>query len=424
MRITHTTLYQASQTQLADLLGEYQKANLEVVSGKKINILSDDPVGIGRVVDLRSSLSNLDQMSKNINTANTWLTGAETALSSVASIADDAKVLAISMNNASMSSAERANAAVQVDGMLGQLLDLANTRVDGQYIFSGTKTDTKPFAFDNPTNPTTTAYSGNAGAFTLKTGKDTSMAVGYAGDALFDSQTLTVDVTNNKIDFQEAVGGAPLDPELTATIPSGNYTRESLANAIGTAMNNASAPPSGPNGLTYTVTYDATTKAYIIQNNGTDVKLLWGSGTNANQSIASDIGFDPVDVQGDPLGIPPGSIRSDEPTDWGIFKTLMDLKQYLKTDNVSGIERSMARLDTQFYNTNNAVSHIGYKGISLDLKTNVIEDLKISYNSQKSNIEDADMVAAISDLASKQNAYQAALASTAKIMKLSLIDYM
>lgn len=416
MRVTHTTLYQASQGRLSDLLDIYQKANLQVVSGKRINKLSDDPVGLGRVVDLRSNLSSLDQMSKNITTASTWLQGAETALSAVANIADDAKVLSITMKNGTFSSAERVNAAVQVEGMLGQLLDLANSRVNGQYIFSGTRTDTKPFAFDDPTNPTTAVYSGNNGAFTLKTGKDTHMAVGYAGGGLFDSPYLTVDETNNKIDFQDD-GGLGLSSELTATIPSGAYTRQELANAIGAAMTGASAAGTAPNHLTYTVTYDEATRAYRIQHDGTDVKLLWESGTNAKQSIAPDIGFDPADVQGN-------SLQGSQPADWGIFKTLIDLKRSLKADDTTALDRAMSRLTTQFENMNNAVAQIGYKGVSLDLKVNVIEDLRLSYTSQKSDIEDADLIEAISVLASKQNAYQAALSSTAKIMKLSLIDYM
>ncbi|MFH0730478.1 MAG: flagellar hook-associated protein FlgL [Pseudomonadota bacterium] len=419
MRITHTTLYQASQTRLADLLGEFQKANGEVSSGKRINTLSDDPVGLSRVLDLRSSLSNLDQMSGNIAMANTWLNGAETALSSVTDIVDEAKVLSISMNNASLSSAERANAAVQVDEMLGQLLDLANTRVSGQYIFSGTKLDTKPYAFDDATNPTTAIYSGNEGAFTLKTGKDTSMAVGYSGEAVFNSQILTIDDTNNKIDFRDDDGsGDGLGAELTATIPPGSYTRDELATAIGAVMTGASASASpSPNSLTYTVTYDSATKAYSIQHNGTAVELLWDSGTNADQSIAPDIGFTSADIQGN-------SLSSDQSVDWGIFKTLIDLKQYLNADDSGGIERSMSRLNTQFENMNDAVARIGYKGVSLELKISTIQELNLSYNTQKSGIEDVDIVSAISTLASRESAYTASLSSTAKIMKLSLIDYM
>jgi flagellar hook-associated protein 3 FlgL len=417
MRITHTTLYQASQTRLSSLIGDFQEANRVVTTGKKINTLSDNPVGLSRVVDLRSRLDNLSQMSENLKTANTWLSGSETALGGIRNILDDAKVLTIAMNNGSYTTTERTDAIIQVDEMLRQLLDLTNTSVNGQHIFSGTKIDTQPYAFDDPTNPTQAIYSGNDGAFEVKTGKSTNTVVGYAGDDLFDSKTLTVDDTNNKINFRDD-GGGGLGPELTATIPSGAYTRQELANAVGAAMTNASTTGAAPNNLTYTVTYNATTEAYTIQNNGTSVRLLWASGANATQSLSPDMGFDGVDVQGNAL-------PSDNPVDWGIFKAFIDLKTYLHaTNDTSGIERSMTRLTTQFDNMENAISQIGYKGVSLDLKTNVIEDLNLSYKGQKSDFEDADIIEAISSLQSKESAYQAALASTAKLMKLSLVDYM
>ena len=42
----------------------------------------------------------------------------------------------------------------------------------------------------------------------------------------------------------------------------------------------------------------------------------------------------------------------------------------------------------------------------------------------RSTIEDADMIEAIMNLQSIETTYQAALSSTAKIMKLSLVDYL
>lgn len=417
MRVTHTTIYDASQTRLANLVEDFNKANLEVSTGKRINKLSDDPVGISRVVGLRSNLSNLDQMTENIRTANTWLTESETTLRSIEGLLGDAKILTIAMNNGAISSEERANAAVQVQETLGQLLDLANTQVNGQYLFSGTKVDTKPYSYDDPAAPTTTIYSGNDGAFTLKTGKDTNMVVGYSGDDIFDSKTLTIDSTNNKIDFMDD-GGTGLGAEITATIPPGSYTRDQLATAIGAAMTSASASAPVPNSLTYTVAYDSVNKTYTINHDGTAVSLLWDTGTNAAQSIAPDIGFNGVDV-------PPGNaLPSDNPVDWSIFKTLIDLKQHLTNDSGSGIERSMTHLDTQFDNMINAVSQIGYKGVSLDIKTNVIEELDLSYSSQKADIEEVDIIEAITKLQAKESAYQAALASTSRVMELSLVDYL
>ena len=122
MRVTHTTIYDASQTRLGKLVEDFNKANLEVSTGKRINKLSDDPVGISRVVGLRSSLSNLEQMSENIRSAGTWLTESETALKSIEGLLEDAKILTIAMNNGTITHEERANAAVQVQEMLGQML--------------------------------------------------------------------------------------------------------------------------------------------------------------------------------------------------------------------------------------------------------------------------------------------------------------
>jgi flagellar hook-associated protein 3 FlgL len=416
MRVTHTTIYDASQSRLANIVEDFNKANQEVSTGKRINRLSDDPVGISRVVGLRSNLSNLDQMTENIRTANTWLVEGETALRGIEGILGDTKILALAMNNGTISSEQRVSAAVQVQEMLGQLLGFANTQINGQYLFSGNKVDTKPYAFDDPAAPTTTIYSGNDKPFTLKTGKDTNMVVGYSGDDIFDSKTLTVDHTNNSIDFMDD-GGGGLGAEITATIPPGDYTRDGLATVIGAAMTAASAAAPIPNNLTYTVTYDSVNKAYAINHDGADVRLLWNTGSNAAQSIAPDIGFNDVDVQGNAL-------PSDNPVEWSLFKTLIDLKQYLNNDDLSGIERSMTRLDTQFGDMINEVSQIGYKAYSLDIKTNVIEDLGLSYNTQKSDIEEVDIIEAISRLQAKENAYQAALSSTSRVMKLSLVDYM
>jgi flagellar hook-associated protein 3 FlgL len=41
-----------------------------------------------------------------------------------------------------------------------------------------------------------------------------------------------------------------------------------------------------------------------------------------------------------------------------------------------------------------------------------------------SEVQDTDMIKAVMDLKAKQTAYQAALSAAAKIMKLSLVDYL
>jgi len=58
------------------------------------------------------------------------------------------------------------------------------------------------------------------------------------------------------------------------------------------------------------------------------------------------------------------------------------------------------------------------------VKERIIEDLQSTYTERKSLMEDADIAEAIMNLSSKELAYNAALASSAKVMKLSLLDYM
>lgn len=423
MRVANRTVYDTITFNLGNITEDLYKANKVVATGKRINSLSDDPVGLTQCLNIRSSLSNLGQLEKNISTGRTWLNAGETALDSINDLISDAKVLCLQMANDSMNATDRADAAELVDGYLRQILSLANTQVNGQHIFAGTKTDTKPFAFDDEANPTRVTYSGNDSPFTVKIGKDTKVAVGRDGEEVFWDQSVTIDSTNNKIDFREI--WATGDEVLTATIPEGQYTAEQLADAIKSAMRLASQ--TGGNIINYEVSYDHGTRAFSIQdglggNDLTELQLLWETGANAGTSVGPDIGFGATeDDTGHGPGVP---YDGDGEVEWGIFKTLIDLKGYLKANDVDGIQRSMTRLDTHFNNFNTTISDTGSKEIRLDIKEKVISDLNLSYMTRKSKLEDADIIEAITDLQAKEVAYQAALASSAKVMHLSLMDYL
>jgi flagellar hook-associated protein 3 FlgL len=60
----------------------------------------------------------------------------------------------------------------------------------------------------------------------------------------------------------------------------------------------------------------------------------------------------------------------------------------------------------------------------MQVKENIFQDIEISKMERLSQIEDADLAAAITDLKAKELAYQAALASSSRIMELSLTNYM
>lgn len=190
MRVATISIYNSSKNQLSRTLSSYNSAANTVTTGKKIQSPSDDPVGYSQVLDIDATLSQLDQLSSNINTGIEWLNTTESTLDSVLNTISEAKQLSIAATNGTYSSEDYANAAAEVDELLGQLVDLANTSINGHYLFSGTRTDTQPYEIDETATlpEDVVAYSGNDDAFTVSTGVGSRSDVSYFGTEVFGDE--------------------------------------------------------------------------------------------------------------------------------------------------------------------------------------------------------------------------------------------
>ncbi len=299
MRVATNMLYDTSSYHLGRLTTDLKTANDVVATQKQINTLSDDPTGLISVLDLKASIQSVEQMNSNIAMGKTWLNSVETALSSAGDLVSDAKLLCSQAINGSMNSSQRADAVEQVDAIFNQMLMLSNEQVGGRYIFAGSRTDLKPFEVqtDADGNPVDVIYQGDDNPFSIKTGKDFQLDVGRDGAAVFENNVIEINETNNKIDFREYSPDHYLLPsrELTATLPSGTYTPEALAQAVENAMTNTSASEDGY-GLTYEARYDEDAGKFTIQDDGTvdnaHVELLWKTGSHAGSSekaLESDV---------------------------------------------------------------------------------------------------------------------------------------
>lgn len=197
MRVATMAIYNSGKYELSRTLTDYSKASTTASTGKKVQSPSDNPVGYAQVLDIDSTLSQLSQVQENIETGLTWLTTTETTASSVLDTILETKQAAISANNGIYSDEDFDTAAAQVNELLDQMLDYANTDVRGQYIFSGTKTDTKPYTLDETALPPIT-YDGNDNAFAISTGTGNRTEVSYPGPDMFGE--VGVDSDGNGID--------------------------------------------------------------------------------------------------------------------------------------------------------------------------------------------------------------------------------
>ena len=282
MRVPNISLYGTARYQLNSITNNLMDANEVISTQKRINNISDDPIGLSQVLDIRLSIDNLTQLDTNIEMGRTWLNGSESALRSVSDQIINAKLLSTQMVNASMSPSERSDAVEQIEGIIDQILALGNSQVNGSYVFSGTKTDIKSFSYDNKVNPEKVVYNGNATSFTIKTGQVSQLEVGRNGQKVLTENEIKVDGTNNKIFFREDPGtGENSKLVLEGTIPDGTYTPDRLSVVVRNAMNKASKEFGYE--INYDVSYNSNDKQFTIINDGRydgymGFDLMWESG--------------------------------------------------------------------------------------------------------------------------------------------------
>ena len=158
-----------------------------IASQKRINKPSDDPIGTGKIMDYRQTLSSIGQYQTNIQRGKTRLEVTEVSLD----LADDLLQLVqgVAETEVNSTTASRQVAAETIKRIYDQVLDLANSELNGSYLFSGYQTKTAPFSRDDTLATTfdrfTVTYNGDAGDARFIVAQNTEVAIDADGRPLF-----------------------------------------------------------------------------------------------------------------------------------------------------------------------------------------------------------------------------------------------
>lgn len=117
----------------------------EAASGTKLDKPSDDPTAAKIVLGINSTLNRLGSYTDNIKTAQNELNVLDDTLTSITTSLSSANDLAVQAANGTYSDTDMDNMKIQVDQIIQNITDLANTQYNGNYIFSGTNTSTEAF---------------------------------------------------------------------------------------------------------------------------------------------------------------------------------------------------------------------------------------------------------------------------------------
>lgn len=145
MRVTQRIIYGNIVTHSNNSLAALTESNLQSVTQKKVNRPSDNPAGTANIYDLRASLESLNNYHANANTAKGWLTLADGVLQQVSNMIIEAKTLDLQGATGTVTSENREQISSQLRQYYEQVITLANSSYNGQYIFAGHKTSATPY---------------------------------------------------------------------------------------------------------------------------------------------------------------------------------------------------------------------------------------------------------------------------------------
>lgn len=300
MRVTANMSGDNSLYNIQKQRSQMDKLQEQTTSGQNVNRPSDDPIASRLLMDIADKVKSGDQYTSNIKKSKIWQQFANTALTGMSDIMQQAVSLINTTVSGTTDTDQQKSVASQLQALKQQLVDMGNTQMGDQYIFGGANNSTPPFSSTSP------YYSG-------------------------DETSLNIEIGNGSIQTMNIPGNQILTADTAGSQPYGT--------------------------------------------------------TN-------------------------------------ILKTFDNLIAALGSNNTTAIKAGAKELSEGSKQIFNAVTDVGSRLSRLDNFTKMLDSTRSTLMTVFSNTQTVDYAKLGVELTQQQNAFEASLSSTAKISKLSLLDYM
>ncbi len=231
-RVTLETFVNSTLASVLKSTSNMNKLQEHISTGKKINRPSDDAAGARKILSLRSDDLRLDQYASNIQTATSALSFNESSLNTVADVLQ--RITELTMQGVSDTAGQETRNinASEINQLLETILQSANSKRLGSFVFAGTETTTKPFEITRNSKGEidSVTYNGNREKTEYNIGPNTNAQVNQTGAEIFMDKDLfgaVIRVRDNLADGTLTFARAELDNIETA---AGNI-RNSIAKA-------------------------------------------------------------------------------------------------------------------------------------------------------------------------------------------------
>lgn len=161
---------------------------LQLASGRKINKPSDDPVGITYSLRYRAELSSNEQYQNNVDSAISWLDFNDTVLGQAGDVVQRLRELTVKASTGTNPQSALDSINEEVAQLKEQLVDIANSTLNGKYIFNGEKYTEKPYDFvigADGTYDVTKDITTDRGTINYIVGEGVRMPINMTGNDVF-----------------------------------------------------------------------------------------------------------------------------------------------------------------------------------------------------------------------------------------------
>ena len=221
----------------------------ELSSGLRVATLSDDPVAVAQSTLLGNSIAQDDTFVQTASNESSRMQVTDSTLGEVVTQVTSAISTAVSGNNGTLNASDIASVAQQLSGIRDQVLSLANTSYQGQYLFGGSQGSAPPFTLDTSTNPATATYNGDNNVQFIQTPNGQNIQVNLPGSSVFGAAGTGVLGALNQL-ISDFSGGA-----TTATLTADT---SALTTALGQLSSQRSTLDSALSRLQSSSTYTQT----------------------------------------------------------------------------------------------------------------------------------------------------------------------
>lgn len=402
MRVSTSQIYSQSMTNVGKSLNDYLDAVNQTATQKKLNAPSDDPAGMGNVVNLRSYDQTLESYYGNAQLAGSLLGTADGMLVKASEIIISAKEQAEQGATGTYTDDQSNAMAENMMAYQDSLLAIANTEMGNDYLFSGKATDTPPYEY--VPGVTVTGDSPAKSDFTNFTGEvDDPVIVEFTSDG-----TVGVDSVDYRYSFD---GGSTWETgTMDGTATPADTTME--LGDVSVEMNSGTA----------VIAYDSEEKTgsqFVVRNslqyNGADDAMS----IDISESTDIDVNTVGSDVFGG-VAADTGAAYSEP----NLFESISDSVAYLWIGDEDGVATTLETIDDGHDNLTIETANVGAREQKADFVSTSLVYSRERVASSISDEEDADSAALSLELSKTEYVYNAVLSSTSKVINMSILDYL